>query len=126
MIQQVTQNLLVFLVMRMNQYSAQVLEQSAGLNIVRGAQGPLDHLFKLSNWSKTSTECSFRQSCFSTLSYMQLRTGFGEIPLQIQSRELLQDTNGIQFLVCSLHKCIAIINQFLCCREKEPDARGIN
>ncbi len=37
-----------------------------------------------------------------------------------------RDTNGIQFLVCSLHKCIAIINQFVLCREKEPDPRDFS
>lgn len=42
------------------QYLADTLQQSAGLNIGRGAQGPLNHLYKLSNWGKTSTERQFK------------------------------------------------------------------
>jgi hydroxymethylpyrimidine kinase/phosphomethylpyrimidine kinase/thiamine-phosphate diphosphorylase len=41
------------------QYLADTLQQSAGLKIGRGAQGPLNHLYKLSNWGKTSTERQF-------------------------------------------------------------------
>lgn len=41
-------------------YLAEVLEQSATLKLGEGAQGPVNHLFKLSNWGKTSQQRKFR------------------------------------------------------------------
>lgn len=41
-------------------YLKDVLEENATLKIGEGKQGPVNHLFKLSDWEKSSTQSKFR------------------------------------------------------------------
>lgn len=41
-------------------YLSEVLEESATLKIGEGKQGPVNHLFKLSNWESSSQQSKFR------------------------------------------------------------------